>query len=100
MTGPEKKTPENNRFEQVDERQEDAITLFLLKTPDGPRGFLTCPAAISQGRSPADQISEQTVPQDAFRAAIRLANDLKAPLVVADPEGLWNAEWGVLFRED
>ena len=94
------KAPNANRFEQVDERQEDAVTLFLLKGADGSLGFVTCPAAISQGRLASDQVSPQTPAQDAFRSAIRLANEIKAPLVVVDPDTLWLPEWGTLYRED
>ena len=35
---------------------------------------------------------------EAFRSAIRLANEIKSPIVVLDPQGLWNAEWGDLYR--
>ena len=38
-------------------------------------------------------------PVEAFRAAIRLANEIRAPIVVEDPQGLWQEEWGVLYRE-
>ena len=31
--------------------------------------------------------------------AIRLANEMRVPLVVLDPDGLWQAEWGTLVRE-
>jgi hypothetical protein len=36
--------------------------------------------------------------KDAFRSAVKLANELKAPLVVADPDNVWDAEWGTLYR--
>jgi hypothetical protein len=36
---------------------------------------------------------------EAFRAAVRLANEIRAPIVVEDPQGLWQDEWGVLYRE-
>jgi hypothetical protein len=29
---------------------------------------------------------------------VKLANEIKAPIVVMDPDGLWNAEWGALYR--
>ena len=89
-----------NRFEQVDERQEDAITLFLLKKGHEAQGYITCPAAISNGRFAEDQVGPEMPPLDAFRAAVRLANELKAPIVVADPDDLWQAEWGQLYREE
>ncbi len=39
-------------------------------------------------------------PKEAFRAAIKFANDVKVAMVVVDPDGLWQAEWGTLYRED
>ena len=89
-----------NRFEQVDERQEDAITLFLGRRGEETHGYITCPAAISGGRLAEDQVGPEIPPLDAFRSAVRLANELKAPIVVVDPDKLWQAEWGELFRED
>ena len=37
---------------------------------------------------------------EAFRSAIRLANEIKSPIVVLDPDGLWKPEWGDLYRDD
>ena len=87
-----------NRFEQVDEAQTDAITLSLWKSDDQSCGKIVCPAAISGGRLPADMTSDALPSKDAFRSAIRLANEIKAPIVVIDPEGLWQSEWGDLYR--
>ena len=33
------------------------------------------------------------------RGAVKLANELKLAIVVADPDGLWKKEWGELYRE-
>ena len=60
-----------NRFEQVAERQEDAITLFLVKAEDGARGYVTCPAAISHGVLAEDKVTAEMTAQDAFRSAVR-----------------------------
>lgn len=85
-----------NRFEQVDERQDDAITLMLATEAAAAKGTVVCPAALLPNAQ--DQVSPALEPVEAFRAAVRLANEIKAPLVVMDPEGLWQAEWGELFR--
>ena len=90
----------SNRFEQVEERQDDAITLFLHEAETGARGYVTCPAAVSGGVLAEDQITAEAQAKDAFRSAVRMANDLKAPLVVVDPSGLWQSDWGVLYRHD
>ena len=87
-----------NRFEQVDEMAPDAITLALWKFDDTAYGKVTCPATLTGGRLPSDMTSDKLPAKDAFRGAIRLANEIKAPLVVIDPDALWQAEWGELYR--
>lgn len=88
-----------NRFEQVAERQDDAITLTLTTQDEKPIGFLICPAALLTGQS-QDQISPPLPAVDAFRSAVKLANEIKAPVVVVDNEGLWQGDWGELYREE
>jgi hypothetical protein len=36
--------------------------------------------------------------KDAFRGAVKMANEMKAAIVVLDPEGVWDPEWGDLYR--
>jgi hypothetical protein len=88
-----------NRFEQVDAPQPDAITLVLWKLGDMAYGRVTIPAALSDGKLPADMTSDKLPAKDAFRGAIHLGNKIQAPVVVIDPEALWQAEWGELYRE-
>jgi len=87
-----------NRFEQVDERQEDAITLSLWKQGEDMVGSVTVPAGLARGRLANDSDSGGLAAKDAFRAAVSIANEMKAPMVVMDPEGLWQSEWGDLYR--
>ncbi len=87
-----------NRFEQVDEVQPDAITLVLKRENDSETGSVMFPASASRGRHSTDQISAPIAAKDAFRGAIRLANDVKVALVVFDPHSVWNSEWGDLYR--
>ena len=87
-----------NRFEQVNEVQPDAITLVLKRDNDGTTGSVVMPAAASGGRLSNDQVSAQLPAQDAFRGAIRLANDVKLAIVVWDPDGVWKSEWGELYQ--
>ena len=89
-----------NRFEQVDEAPEDAITLSLAQGEAGPVGTISCPAALAGGHLVNDFESDAMAPVDAFRAAIRLANEIQAPVVVVDGGGLWQPDWGVLYREE
>jgi hypothetical protein len=95
-----------NRFEQVDEVQSDAITLGLTHRDGEPCGTVTCPAGLTGGQEAAalaaalaDVLATDRMPaKDAFRAAIRLANEIKAAIVVVDPDALWQPEWGDLYR--
>jgi hypothetical protein len=87
-----------NRFEQVDERQDDAITLSLWKQGEDACGSVNVPVAIGRGRLANDSDSGSLDAKDAFRAAVHLANEMKAPVVVMDPDGVWQAEWGALYR--
>ncbi|GBU17873.1 MULTISPECIES: hypothetical protein [Methylobacterium] len=93
------KEASGNRFEQVDEPADDAMTLSLKREGEKMSGVVTCPAAITGGRLPKDFASDEMPLKDAFRSAIRLANEMRVPLVVLDPDGLWQAEWGTLVRE-
>ena len=88
-----------NRFEQVDEIEPDAITLSLWREGEETFGNVSCPAAIAGGRLAADEVSEKAPIKEAFRQAVRLANEIKAPIVVVDPDALWMPEWGDLVRE-
>lgn len=86
-----------NRFEQVDEVQDDAITLEL--TPDGdPEQARVHVAGAFLGDGQAATASPAMPKVDAFRSAVQLANTLKAPIVVLDPHDAWLALWGDLYR--
>lgn len=87
-----------NRFEQVDEAQTDAITLVLQRQDDADTGTVIFPASASGGRRSADHVSTPLPAKDAFRGAIKLANDMKVALVICDPHTVWNPEWGELYR--
>lgn len=87
-----------NRFEQVDEIQADAITLALKKDAGKEVGSVVFPASASGGRLTEDRISPDLPPIDAFRSAVKLANDMKVAIVVMDQDAIWNAEWGDLYR--
>ena len=62
-------------------------------------GVVVFPASASAGRLVQDSISGQLVPQDSFRSAIKLANEMKVAVVVMDPQGVWKPEWGDLYRD-
>lgn len=88
-----------NSFEQVDELQPDAITLMLAGAGESATGRVNCPAELAGGQLVNDFSSDEMPAVDAFRAAIRLANEIKAPVVVLDPGGQWQEAWGTLYRD-
>jgi hypothetical protein len=88
-----------NRFEQVDEIQADAITLSLVKDGDKAAGVVIFPASASNGRLVQDSVSGELSPQDSFRSAVKLANEMKVAIVVMDPQGVWDPQWGDLYRD-
>lgn len=87
-----------NRFEQVDEVQPDAITLVVAPDGNAEVGRVHVPVEVSGGRLDEDQTSPDLPKVEAFRSAVKLANDLKAPIVVVDESGQWDSEWGDLYR--
>lgn len=89
-----------NRFEQVDEAPNDAMTLTLRHDGEKNFGIVTCPRAATGGRLPKDYASDALPLKEAISSAVKLANNLAVPLVVMDPDGLWQADWGLLYRDD
>lgn len=93
MGGPGRK----NEFELVTEAPDDALTLLIGKSGDKLVGAVHCPASATGGRLPKDYSSGEMPGQEAFRSAIKLANDLKVPIVIMDPHDAWPKEWGTLY---
>jgi hypothetical protein len=89
-----------NRFEQVDTPQPDALNLILALAAGQPMGRVVIPGSALPGTAPGDIDSGLLPPVDAFRAAVKLANEMKLAVVVIDTAALWQSEWGVLYRED
>ncbi len=90
----------SSHFEQVDEPPADAMALILARDGDKQSGMVLCPGTATGGRLPKGFRGAELPLKDAFRAAIKFANDFKVPMVVLDPDGLWQAEWGTLYREE
>ena len=95
-----------NRFEQVDDVQDDAITLEvgLGDARDQARVHLPL-AAKDKGVSGAAQEDEagrmasDLLPAvEAFRSSVKLANELRMPIVVVDVGSAWDETWGALYR--
>jgi hypothetical protein len=88
-----------NRFEQVDELQEDAITLSLARDGGNESGTVIFPASASGGRLKEDQMSPKLPAFNSLCSAIKIANVMKVAIVVLDPDGIWKPEWGDLYRD-
>lgn len=89
----------SNRFEQVDDLQDDALNLSFAQTAEGQTGRVRVPHSAVTGKLPGGVDSGDVPARDAFRGAIKLANDLKLAIVVIDPDNVWQQEWGELYRE-
>ena len=78
-----------------------AVTLHLFKTTNGtPRGTATGPRTTSAGGSPNSSDIAICLPlEDAFPAAIRIANKHDVEVIVSGEAGLWQAAWGELLTE-
>jgi hypothetical protein len=88
-----------NRFEIVPDIQPDAISYIIEQSAAGPRARVFCPAsALPEEAGAQDRESETMTPEAALSAAIKLANELKLAIVVIDKDGIWNKDWGDLYR--
>ncbi len=87
-----------NRFEQVDEKQPDAINLTFSQGKDGPVGALHIPKSAAPDELPIDLNTGEMPADKALVAAIQMANSKKLAIVVIDQSGLWNKDWGDLWR--
>jgi len=86
-----------NRFEQVDEIVPDAIAVILEQRSDGQWARIYCPASAGEGVK-QNRMSARAAPKDALSSAVKFANEMKLPIVVVDPDGVWKKEWGELYR--
>jgi hypothetical protein len=89
-----------NRFESVDEPQPDALNLTLRQTGEGQVGIVHVPTSALGGKLDKSIDSGEIPAVDAFRSAIKLANELSVAIVVIDPDNVWREEWGDLYRDD
>jgi len=86
-----------NRFEQVDEIVPDAIAVILEQRSDGQWARIYCPASAGEGVK-QNRMSARAAPKDALSSAVKFANEMKLPIVIVDPDGVWKKEWGELYR--
>ncbi len=89
-----------NRFEQVDEPTDDAIALTLMRRDETIIGTVQCPGSATRGLLPKGFSSGEMPAAEALRSAVKLANEMKVPIVVIDAEKAWDSKWGHLFRDE
>ena len=89
-----------HRYEQVDQPLNKAVTLTFGTNGGRDRGGVTGPAEMIFGQQTALRIPQpgSLTPTKAFAMAEELADQLGLPLVVVDPNGIWNPVWGELYR--
>ena len=86
-----------HRYEQVEHPSNKAVTLTFGTNGGRDRGGVTGPTEIIVGQQMVVQPGSLT-PTKAFAMAEELADQLGLPLVVVDPNGIWNPVWGELYR--
>lgn len=88
-----------NRFEQVDAPVDDCINVVLAPGAEGAVANILCAKSAHPSLS-EDYASESLSPTDALSNAVRFANKLQIPVAIVDSDGLWNKEWGELYRAE
>jgi hypothetical protein len=89
-----------HRYEQVDHPSNKAVTLTFRTNGGRDRGEVTGPTKITLGQQMVVGTPQpgSLTPTKAFATAEKLADHLGLPLVVVDPNGIWNPVWGQLYR--
>lgn len=88
-----------NRFEQVDEARPGAITVSLWSDDGEAFGNIdVAPRAEGGAIVGLVQTDPRTPAMKALAGAIDLANKRGMEIVIIDPEGLWQPQWGEVYR--
>ena len=89
-----------HRYEQVDLPSNKAVTLTLGTNGGRDRGDVTGPVKLTlrQQLVACTPQPGSLTPTKAFAMAEKLADHTGLPLVVVDPNGIWNPVWGELYR--
>ena len=89
-----------HRYEQVDLPSNKAVTLTLGTNGGRDRGGVTGPTKLTLGQQTVVCTPQpgSLTPTKAFAMAEKLADQLGLPIVVVDPNGIWNPVWGELYR--
>jgi hypothetical protein len=90
------------RYERVDRPRDRCVAVTFWRHAGAPFGSITGPNVSilgSEYRVPSP-LRRPSPASQAFTTAEEFARDLAMPLVVIDPEGIWNASWGDLYRAE
>ena len=85
----------NNKFRTVTEPDSRSVTVRLWQSEEGPQGEFHGPT-LSGGGQISMAISPPGPAAGALGSAIQHANTVRADIVVMDPDGVWQLEWGEL----
>jgi hypothetical protein len=85
-------------FTRVDRRDADCVTIVFWSKEGLPHCRILGPTKLIFGQkfeldSPPEGSSFVSL---TLTVGMQLARDAAVPLVIADPEGLWNDSWGIL----
>ena len=91
-----------HHYEQVDHPSNKAVTLTFGTNGGRDRGGVTGPTGVISDQQMALRIPQpgSLTPTKAFAMAEELADQLGLPIVVVDPNGIWNPVWGELYRSN
>ena len=91
-----------HHYEQVDHPSNRAVTLTFGTNGGRDRGGVTRPTEVIFDQQMALRIPQpgSLTPTKAFAMAEELADQLGLPIVVVDPNGIWNPVWGELYRSN
>jgi hypothetical protein len=88
----------SNRFEQVDAPKPEAVTVRLWDDGGEARGETAGPTD-AEGAAPLGLGQDGSL--TAYQARVigcQMANELGRRVVIVDPNGLWQTDWGQLQR--
>jgi len=83
-----------SRFQKVSGPKIDVVTVSLYRLRGNPSGDVSGPVESANGSISVEITEKPLTAEQAFRLGIRLSMRLGVPLVLQDPDSLWNPGWG------
>jgi hypothetical protein len=86
-----------SRFQKVGGSKTDVVTVSLYRLRGNPSGDVSGPVQSANGSISVEITDRPLTAEQAFIMGIRLSMRLGVPLVVQDPDSLWNPDWSRLY---